>query len=60
MFGLYQRYILIGQSYIGIHFHCDITTSWGCSTGTNPITDSTTLGLVAKVVESGTKTLKSV
>ena len=30
----------------------------GCSTVTDPVTDSMTLGLVAKVVESGTKTTK--
>ena len=31
---------------------------WGCSTGTDPVTDSSTLGSVAKVVDSGTKTTK--
>ena len=32
---------------------------WGCSTVTNSVTDSTTLGLVAKVVELGTKKHKN-
>ena len=31
---------------------------WRCSTGTDPVTESMTLGLVAKVQESGTKTTK--
>ena len=32
---------------------------WGCSSGTDPVTDSTTLRSVAKVVELGTKTTKN-
>ena len=32
--------------------------SWGCSTGTYPVNDSTDLGSVAKVRDSGTKTIK--
>ena len=35
------------------------TKLWGCSTGTDPITDSATLGSVAKVRDQGPKSRKS-
>ena len=62
--GAKQQFWLCKQKFIKgtkelhvnkIDFFC---FKWGFSTITNSITDSTTLGLVAKVMESGTKTTK--